>query len=205
MSKASWLTISPASGSGNGTISNSASAHTGRVNRTTTVTVSADGVADQTYSVTQTALAEFVAFDNGATMAAPKAGGSLSVTGTSNSSKLTFSWNDGTSDVSIPASYTASGNSTNNGAAISGDPGGTAQFAFSITLTIPENTTISSIDRQLKVTAGDDANPPYANITITQAAGDPTLSLSENSITIPQAGTPAVSVSVTSNTSWTVS
>jgi len=43
-----------------------------------------------------------------------------------------------------------------------------------------------------------------AAITITQAAGDPTLSVSPASITIPQAGT-AQSVSVTSNTSWTVS
>jgi len=41
MAKPTWLTINPDSGSGNGSISNSASEHTGRVNRTGIVTVTA--------------------------------------------------------------------------------------------------------------------------------------------------------------------
>ena len=203
MSKPSWLIISPASGSGNSTISNSAAAHTGRVARTGTVTVSAVGVSDVTYDVTQSPLAEFAAFDNGASMAASKSGGTVTVTGTSNSSKLTFSWGDGTSDVSIPSTYTANGSSADNGTAISGDPGAVSQFAFSIALTFPANETISDITRQLVVTPNSGSGDAAA-ITITQAAGDPTLSVSPASITIPQAGT-AQSVSVTSNTSWTVS
>ena len=203
MSKPSWLTINPASGSGNGTISNSAAAHTGRVARTGVITVSAVGVSDVTYNVTQSPLAEFVAFDNGASMAASKSGGTVTVTGTSNSSKLTFSWGDGTSDVSIPSTYTANGSSADNGVAISGDPGADSQFAFSVALTFPANETISDITRQLVVTPNSGSGDAVA-ITITQAAGDPTLSVSPTTITIPQAGT-AQSVTVTSNTSWTVS
>ena len=203
MAKASWLTVNPASGSGNGTISNSASAHTGRVARETTVTVSATGVSDVTYQVTQSPLAEFVAFDNGATMAAGKAGGTVTVTGTSNSSKLTFSWGDATADVSIPSSYTANGTATNNDTAITGDPGASAQYAFSISFTFPANDTIASITRQLTVTPNSGSGDA-ANISIVQAAGDPTLSVSPATITIPQAGT-AQSVTVTSNTSWSVS
>ena len=202
MAKPAWLTTTPSSGSGNGTISNSASAHTGRVARTGTVTVTGTGVANPvTYTVTQTPLAEFASFDNGASMAASKSGGTVTVTGTSNSSKLTFSWAGSVLDVEIPTSYTAAGSSTDNGVAITGDPGATAQFAFSIALTFPANGTISEITRSLIVTdnAGD-----TAQIAIVQAAGDATLSISPTEITIPQAGT-AQSVTVTSNTSWSVS
>ena len=202
MAKPAWLTTSPSTGSGNGTISNSASPHTGRVARTGTVTVTGTGVATPaTYSVSQSPLAEFASFDNGASMSAPKAGGTVTVTGKSNSSKLTFSWAGTVSDVTIPTSYTAGGNTATNGSAIAGDPGATAQFNFSISLTFPANATIEEITRSLIVTdnAGD-----TAQIAIVQAAGDATLSVSPTEITIPQAGT-AQSVTVTSNTSWSVS
>lgn len=203
MAKPAWLTTTPSTGSGNGTISNSATAHTGRVARTGTVTVTGTGVTDPvTYVVSQTPKAEFASFDNGASMSAAKAGGTVTVTGKSNSSKLTFSWAGQVLDVSIPSSYTAGGNTVNNGSAITGDPGATAEFAFSIALTFPANTTIEEITRSLIVT--DNAGNT-AQIAIVQAAGDATLSVSPASITIPQAGTPAVSVTVTSNTSWSVS
>ena len=202
MAKPSWLTVAPLSGSGNGSISNSASAHTGRVARTGTVTVTATGVTDpETYAVTQTPKAEFASFDNGASMSASKEGGTVTVTGKSNSSKLTFSWAGQVVDVQIPSTYLAAGVATDNGVAITGDPGATAEFAFSISLQFPANGTISTITRSLIVT--DNAGNAV-QIAIVQAEGDPTLSLSTDSITIPQAGT-AVSVNVTSNTSWAVS
>ena len=202
MAKPAWLTVSPGSGSGNGTISNSASAHTGRVARTGTVTVTGTGVVTPaTYQVTQTPLAEFAAFDEGATMAAAKSGGTVTVTGTSNSSKLTFSWAGTVLDVNIPSTYTAAGSSATNGSAITGDPGATSQFAFSVALTFPANTSVSDVTRSLIVT--DNAGNSV-QIAIVQAAGDATLSVSPTEITIPQAGT-AQSVTVTSNTSWTVS
>ena len=203
MAKPAWLTTTPSTGSGNGTISNSASEHTGRVARTGTVTVTGTGVTNPvTYQVSQSPKAEFAEFDNGASMSAPKAGGTVTVTGKSNSSKLTFSWAGQVIDVTIPTNYTAGGASASNGTAIAGDPGATAQFAFSIALTFPANATIEEITRSLIVT--DNAGNT-AQIAIVQAAGDATLSVSPASITIPQAGTPAVSVTVTSNTSWSVS
>ena len=45
MAKPQWLIINPASGSGNGSIANSAAAHTGRVAREGDVTVQGAGVA----------------------------------------------------------------------------------------------------------------------------------------------------------------
>lgn len=203
MAKPTWLTVNPNAGSGNGTINNTATAHTGRVARTGTVTVTASGVASpKTYKVTQEPKEEFASFNNGSEMSAPKNGGALTVTGKSNSAKLTFSWVGGVTDVQIPSQYQANGSSTSNGAEIEDDPGATAEFAFSLPLSLPENETIEEINRTLMVKA---EGGQTAQIIIKQAAGDAMLSLSVSEITLPQEGTPAVGVTVTSNTTWTVS
>lgn len=202
MAKPSWLNVTPQSGSGNETLSNSANEHTGRVARTGTVTVTGVGVSTPaTYQVTQSPKSEFVSFDNGTEMSAPKDGGAVTVTGTSNSSKLSFKWSGSVPDVSIPSTYAANGSSANNSQAISGDPGATSQFTFSLSLTFPANTEVEEIQRILIVEANGGQS---AQITIKQAAGDATLSVSPTEITIQQDGS-AVSVQVTSNTSWTVS
>lgn len=202
MAKPSWLNTTPTSGSGNGTISNSANEHTGRVARTGTVTVTGVGVnSPSTYQVTQSPKAEFVSFDDGAEMSAPKLGGTVTVTGKSNSQKLTFKWSGSVLDVTIPETYTANGSSANNGQSISGDPGATSEFAFSLALTFPANTEVEEVQRILIVEAGGGQSK---QITIKQAAGDATLTVEPTEITIPQDGT-AQTVQVTSNTTWTVS
>lgn len=202
MAKASWLKVDPSTGSGNGTIANSAAAHTGRVARKTTVTVTGVGVAaPETYEVTQEAKAEFASFDNGAEMSAPKTAGAVTVTGKSNSSKLTFEFNGESHDVEIPSKYQANGVETKNGEAIEGDPGADAEYAFSVELDFPMNDTVDEVVRTLKVTGN---GGQAAQIAIKQAAGDARLSVSPKTITLKQDGT-AVSVQVTSNTSWTVS
>lgn len=202
MAKPNWLNVSPASGSGNGTVSNSASAHTGRVARTGTVMVTGSGVTTPaTYKVTQEPKAEFASFNNGAEMAAPKDGGTLTIEGKSNSGKLTFAFVGESHEVSLPSQYQANGTATDNAATIEGDPGASNEFAFSIELSIPENQTIDEVSRVLKITANGGQS---SQITIKQAAGDASLSVSPKEITIPQDGS-AVSVNVTSNTSWTVS
>lgn len=199
--KPSWLTTNPSTGSGNGTISNSASAHTGRVARTGTVTVTGVGVSTPaTYKVTQTPKEEFASFNNGDSMSVDKVGGAVTISGKSNSAKLTFAW-VGSSNVTLPTSYTAAGATVNNGSNISGDPGATAQYDFSVKLTFPANSTVADIVRTLKVTASGGQS---VQIAITQSAGDATLKVSPTDITIPQDGS-AVSVEVTSNTSWSVS
>ena len=132
-------------------------------------------------------------------MSAPKTAGTVTVEGKTNSSKLTFAWAGSVVDVTLPAKYNANGTQTNNAATISGDPGATAEFPFSIELEFPKNDTIEEVVRTLKVTAN---GGQAAQIAIKQAAGDATLSVSPTEITIPQSGS-AVSVNVTSNTSWT--
>ena len=205
MAYASWASPNKTRGNGNDTVSWSASAHTGREARQTTATFAASGVESKVLTIIQSGKTEFVSFDS-ATAAVDKAGGTLTITGTSNSSKLTFALT-GTNGIglTLPASYTANSVSTTNGAAITGDPGASQQYAFSITFSnIGENTTISSKTSQLTVTPNSGSSAAVT-CNITQAAGDAYLTISPNSITIPAAGTPAQSVSVSSNTNWSIS
>lgn len=204
MAKPSWLITNPElNGSGNGVIKNSASEHTGRVAREGIVTVTAKGLnTPKNYKVTQTPKEEFVEFTNGDNQAIEKTGGQIIITGKSNAKNLNFEWVGDVSDVVIPETYTANGSEATDGADIPGDPGATAEYPFSITLQVPENDTVDSIERVLKI---ETDNSVSKQITLTQAAGDPTLELEPEEITIPQAGTPAVDVTVTSNADWTIS
>lgn len=201
MAKPSWLSINPSTGSGNGTISNTAQAHTGRVQRTGTVTVTGNGVSTPaTYKVTQEAKPEFAEFSNGPEMAAPKGAGKVTVSGKSNSTKLSFAFVGDSNGVELPASYSAAGGQVDNGEAVAGDPGAQAEYLFSVELQLPDNDTIEEVERTIAVTAN---GGQAAQIVIKQAAGDARLSVEPTEITIPQDGS-AVSVEVQSNTSWSV-
>lgn len=201
MAYASWVNPNKVSGSGNDTVSWTGSEHTGRDSRTTTATFAASGVESKTLTIIQAGKTEFVDISDTATV--DKTGGTLTISGTSNSSKLTFALT-GQNGIGLvlPASYLANSVQTNNGAAIAGDPGAAQEYSFSITFTgIDENTTISSLVSQLTVT--DNAGHTDT-CTITQAAGDAYLTISPTTINLTAEGT-AVSVTVSSNTSWTIS
>lgn len=205
MAYASWANPNKTSGNGNDTVSWSATAHTGREARQTTATFAASGVESKTLTIIQSGKTEFVSFDS-ATASVDKTGGTLTITGKSNSSKLTFALT-GTNGIglTLPAKYKANSVDTNNGVAISGDPGAAQEYTFSITFTnIAENTTIDSLTSQLTVTPNSGSSAAQT-CTITQAAGDAYLTISPTTITIPAAGTPAQAVTVASNTNWTIS
>ena len=205
MAYSAWLVPSKTSGSGNDTVNVTAgSDNTGRNARSTNMTFKAANCEDVVRQVTQAGKPEFVTMQ--ASAAIDKAGGTITITGTTNSSKLTFSLaSGGTLELTLPTTYTANSVSTNNGAAISGDPGAATEFPFSIQFAnVGANPTINAKTCQLIVT--DDAGNT-ATCTITQAAGDPTLSVSPATVTLDwdayTEGTSA-SFSVTSNTNWTI-
>ena len=201
MAYSSWLTPSKVSGSGNDTVNVSANANnTGRNSRSTTITFSAANCDDVTRTVVQAGKAETTTIQ--ATATATKAGGTVTISGTSNSSKLTFSLGTGDLSITLPSTYTAAGNSTNNGAAITGDPGATQEFSFSIAFSVGENTSISSLSKQIVVT---DNGGHTATCTLTQAAGDAYLTVTPSSVEIPWDGATSASFSISSNTNWTVS
>lgn len=211
MAKAAWLTVNPASGNGNATVQNIGTVHTGREQRETTVTGVAVGVSpNKTYKVIQKGKPEFVSFTNGAETTVGKAGGTLTITGKTNSSKLNFELVDiethavveGGLKLTLPSKYTAGGVETTNNVAITGDPGAQQEFEFSITFTgIAANTTIDELTAAMKVTT---AGGQSAQIQIKQSAGDPVFSFGQETITLEASGT-AVSQTIVSNTSWELS
>lgn len=211
MAKAAWLTVNPASGNGNATVQNTGTVHTGREQRETTVTGVAVGVSpNKTYKVIQKGKPEFVSFTNGAETTVGKAGGTLTITGKTNSSKLNFELVnlearavvEGGLKLTLPSKYTAGGVETTNNVAITGDPGAQQEFEFSITFTgIAANTTIDELTAAMKVTT---AGGQSAQIQIKQSAGDPVFSFGQETITLEASGT-AVSQTIVSNTSWELS
>lgn len=201
MAHASWLTPSKVSGSGNDTVSVSANAlNTGRNARSTNLTFGAVGVEDVIRTVNQTGKPEFGSFDS-STAAAAKTGQTLTLSGTSNSSELTFSKGTDNIGLTIPSSYTAAGITVTNGEAITGDPGATQEYAWSIQMIVPANTDVDPKTCQIVVT--DDAGHT-STCTITLAAGDATLSVSPASVDLPWDASTSASFTVTSNTNWTV-
>ena len=200
MAKANWVKVSPSSGSGNATVNVSSTAeHTGRKARTSTLTWKAANVQDVVRNVSQAGKPEYVDIADAAS--ADKAGKVVTISGVSNSAKLTFSFGTGDlTNITLPNTYTANSVSTSNGAAISGDPGALAEYNFSITINVPANNDITAKSRQIIVT--DEAGNRDV-CTLTSAAGDAYVTVQSGTIELDYLGTP-VPWTVESNTSWTI-
>lgn len=208
-----WLTVTPDSGDGNGSLDVSVSSYSGRVSKQTGFQVqSTDGSSTATVSVTQEGLGEFVTFSSG-TAEISKEGDTLQLSGTSNSTALTFSIAEGGSLVLVaPATYTVLEEAVNNGEAVPGDPGASATYGWSISFVIPVNTTTGSLTCTVEVADAGGSAAAGGNIhscVVTQAAGDAyvyvgAMNQSSVSITLPAAGG-SDTVQVFSNTDWTVS
>lgn len=200
MAKANWVNVDPSQGSGNATINvSSPTAHTGRNVRTTVLTITAANVDAKTVAVTQQGKPAYVDAQDTATAA--KGGQNVTISGKANSAKLTFTLGTGALDISLPSNYTAGGVSTKNGNAISGDPGASAEYDFSITISVPVNTSTGTLTRQIIVT---DENGKTDTCLLTQTAGDATLTVSKTAIELKYTGE-AVSFDIISNTSWIIS
>lgn len=201
MAKANWVKVDPSQGSGNATVKvSSITEYTGRKARTTTLTWTAANVQNVVRNVSQAGKPEYVSIAESAS--ADKVGKLVTISGISNSAKLTFSFGMGDlTDILLPSTYIANSVSTTNGAAISGDPGASAEYNFSIAITVPANSDIAEKTRQIIVTneAGQ-----TAICTLRSAAGDAYVTVQEGTIELDYLGTP-VSWLVESNTTWTIS
>lgn len=199
MAKASWLSVSPTSGSGNANVNVSTQQpHTGRLARTTVLTWKAANVSNVVRNVSQAGKPEYVDIDDAAS--ASKEGKVVTISGVSNAAKLTFSLGTGSLNVTLPSSYTANSVSTSNGAAISGDPGAAKEYNFSIAINVPANAGTTELSRQIIVTDG----AGHQDVCLlTLAAGEPYITIAEGTIELDYKGT-AVTIEVKSNTTWTV-
>lgn len=200
--KFGFVTVDPVSGSGNQAVNFSGEKHTGRLQRTINLTVTTNGGAKKALVVNQAAAAEAVRSDS-PNASVQKTGGNVTITGKSNSTKLTFAVTPADENgltLQLPANYTAAGKTTANGEVIADDPGAAGEFVWSITISdVPANVTIEELTATLKVTA---AGGQTANVTVTQAAGDSTIELDKETINLDVNGTQQT-VNVTSNDRWT--
>lgn len=200
--KFGFVTVDPVPGSGDQAVNFSGEKHTGRLQRTINLTVTTNGGAKKALVVNQAAAAEVVRSDS-PNASVQKTGGNVTITGKSNSAKLTFAVMPAKENgltLQLPANYTAAGKTTANGAVIADDPGTAGEFVWSITISnVPANVTIEELTATLKVTA---AGGQTANVTVTQAAGDSTIELDKEIINLDVNGTQQT-VNVTSNDSWT--
>lgn len=200
--KFGFVTVDPVSGSGDQAVSISGDKYTGRLERTTNLIVVTNGGVQKALVVNQAAAAESVTSDS-PTATVAKTGGNVTITGKSNSTKLTFAATPAKENgltLQLPENYTAAGKQTANGTVIAGDPGATGEFVWSITISnVPANVSIEELVATLSVTA---AGGQKAQVTITQAAGDSTLEIDKETINLDVNGS-AQTVNVTSNDEWT--
>ncbi len=202
--KIGFVTFNPGSGDGAQAVTVTGEKYEGRVQRTLQVEFGVEsGDVKKSATINQSPVTEFVKIDPTASVG--KEGGTVTINGTSNSTKLTFSLTrDKTHPLTLemPTSYQAAGKATNNGAVIADDPGATGAFTFSIVFPdIAANTDVNDLVSTLKVTA---AGGRTANTVITQAAGDPFLEIDKDVINLDANGTPQT-INVDSNTKWTIS
>ena len=215
--KIGFVTFDPGSGDGDQAVTVSGEKYEGRVQRTLQVEFGAEsGDVKKSATINQAPVAEFVKIAPTASVGkecqalfsslpgSGKEGGTVTINGTSNSTKLTFSLTpDETHPLTleIPTSYQAAGKATNNGAVIADDPGATGGFAFSIVFSgIPGNADVNDLVNTLKVTA---AGGRTANTVITQTAGDPFLEIDKDVINLDANGTPQT-INVNANIKWTI-
>lgn len=194
-----YFNVDPETGSGSGSFSVSAQQNNGRSSRNQTFKVSVNGAEDQTLTAKQAGRPEYV--DIEATKAVVKTGGNVTITGESNSPKITISLGTGDLAIQVPAQITVNSVATDNGAEIEGDPGNTNKYTFSAVFDVPENTTIN--EKTVQVIATTDGGQTDTCV-LTQAAGDPYLIIDPTEVNLTWEGT-AVTVNVQANDNWTIS
>lgn len=202
--KKNGVVVSPSTGSGDTTLQVKAETvnRGNRVVQLAAFEVEGTGVAvKKQFVASHLPAPEFIEFDN-KNPAVDKGGGTITLTGKSNSQKITFSKGTGhIIEADIEAiKFTANGAQATSGTNISGDPGAKAKYSFSLTLTALENETIESRTQQIIATA---SGGQKAKVTLNQTAGDPFIEVAPTKLDVPQDGS-AVQVTVDTNTTFTV-
>ena len=177
MAKPSWITVvSGSTGSGSGTRSLKASSHTGRSSRSGSIKGVTSGGASDSVVLSQDGAGEFIMVDN-TSYSVTALGGTVKITGTSNSPSLKVSQ---LTDSSLLSNFTLKVNGTtyswdgNVSHQISGDPGASSSYTFEISFDVAENQTESSKDITFRLTDSGDPGVSSETVAIIQAAGEKT-------------------------------
>ncbi len=174
MAKPSWITVvSGSTGSGSGTRLLKASSHTGRSSRSGFIKGVTSGGASDSVVLSQVGASEFIMVDK-TSYSVTALGGTVKITGTSNSPSLKVSQLSNPSSLSNFAlkvngtAYSWDGNASHQ---VSGDPGASSSYTFEISFDVAENQTEISKNITFKLTDSGNPYPSSETITITQAAG----------------------------------
>lgn len=172
MAKPKWITIGTTEGSMNGSSEITAAAYTGRVAREGTITGTTAGGATDTTAVSQVGAEEVITIET-KEYSANAVGQNITIQGKSNSADLNIvdivSIPGTTFKLSVAGVTDESWNGKEN-ITVDGDPGASAIYDFTLTVTIPENKSESTA---MALFAVKNANGDVTSgeITINQAAG----------------------------------
>ena len=205
MAKDSWLTVAPMSGTGNATIRNAGTTHTGRVQRSTVVTGTVKGMAAQSYKVNQKPSSEKLTLDQTVFNVAEGAS-TITISGVSNSPKIQFLQGSTYNiPITLPTIVKVNGTNVTAGENIPNDPGASAEYAFSATISIPKNSVGA---RASQIIVRGSSATYQATLTINQATSTYTVTYSKgnyiNTITkvtekVPYGGTASAVAAVMAN------
>lgn len=185
----SWITASKLAGEGNDTVLLTAAPWKGRLGRSGTVEFAAASLRDAV-NCTQAGITIFQANTN--SLAFAKNGETKNFQGVANLASITF---ETTCSWITLGKMTVSGvsGSFSSGQAITGDPGATGTYDFSIPVTAAKNPTVNSRSCEIVVNG--------ISYVVTQEAGDATLDVTPKVFNFSADGG-SLPATVTSNTSW---
>lgn len=190
--KPNWITLSAVEGTGNSQVNVTAPVYKGRNGRSGLITVA---VEDLTENVTLQQKGSTIWDVITQSLAFVKTGEAKKFTGNSNLASITFAVNSDASWLTA-GKLVVNKKEYNSGAEIEGDPGADNVYAFEITFTAAANPTVNARTGNITVNG--------QKYTVTQAAGDATLSVSPTALTFIAAGETR-QITITTNTAWTIS
>ena len=191
--KPSWITLSAVEGTGNSQVNVTAPVYKGRNGRSGLITVA---VEDLTEDVTLQQAGSMIWDVTTKSLAFVKTGEAKKFTGNSNLAAITFVVDSNASSWLTAGKLVVNKKEYNSGAAIEGDPGANNVYAFEITFTAAANPTVKARTGSITING--------QKYTVTQAAGDATLSVSPTTLTFSAAGE-TKQITITTNTAWTIS
>lgn len=192
-SKPIWITLSAVKGTGNSQVDVTAPVYKGREGRSGSITVT---VEDLTEDVAIQQSGSNIWDVTTKSLAFVKTGEAKKFTGNANLASITFAVDSDASNWLTAGKLVVATKQYDSGAAIKDDPGASDVYSFEITFTAAANPTVSTRSGHITVNG--------QKYTVTQAAGDATLSVSPTSLTFAAAGE-TKQITITTNTAWTIS
>lgn len=191
--KPSWITLSAVEGTGNSQVDVTAPVYKGRNGRSGLITVA---VEDLTEDVTLQQEGSTIWDVTTRSLAFVKTGEAKKFIGNSNLASITFAVDSKVSSWLTANKLVVNKKEYNSGAEIEGDPGADNVYAFEITFTAAANPTVKARTGYIIVNG--------QRYSVTQAAGDATLTVSPTALTFAAAGE-TKQITITTNTAWTIS